>query len=226
VRLNYDVLGQNIVDPVYLGLMTHVGTYRDVSEMDLPHTWGRRYAGADDTPHLSSVNPYMLVEARQDHFGRFAHVENPTARPYELTTVTVLDALAIDAPALPDAFRGKVPSDLLLRIAEWVPDQDYHQLRTFLRRAGRAFVLKAPGHADVQLEVDGVNLADGQGTLQLFGVRVAPDERTKVVPRVKYTLEPVNTSSRYRWTTKPGLTVVVPAALGGRRGAPPRAGAR
>jgi hypothetical protein len=208
-RLNYDVLGQNTLDAKYLGLMTHIATYRDVSEMNLPRTWGRRFAlGENDAPQLSSSNPYMLVESRGDHVGRFAHVDEPpaaAAAPPELTTVTVVDVLAPDAPSVPPFARGKAPSDVLIRIAEWLPGQDYHQMRAFEGHAGHAFVLKSARHPDLHLELDGVKLSTGDGAFQVYGARVVAEDRAKVATGAPYTLEPVNTSTTYRWTVKPGL---------------------
>jgi hypothetical protein len=43
-RLNYATLGQNVLEPNYLGLMIHVHTFRDLSEANLAATWGTRYA--------------------------------------------------------------------------------------------------------------------------------------------------------------------------------------
>jgi hypothetical protein len=215
VRLNYMDIGQDIVDPNYLGLMTHVATVHDVREMDLPHTWGRRYAlGVNDAPHLSSSNPYMLAQVRLDRFGKFAHVENPDVPAYELTQVTVEEVLPKDSPAWPDALRGKVPSDVLIRIKEWLPEEDDLQLGAFARRAAHELVLKSPGHPDVRLELDGLQFSDGRGAFQVFGARVVEADRGKVAPRVKYSLEPVNTSTVYRWTSSPGLVVQLPALQG------------
>jgi transglutaminase-like putative cysteine protease len=214
VRLNYADIGQNIVDPNYLGLMTHVATVHDVRELDLPHTWGRRYAlGVNDSPHLSSNNPYMLAQARPDRIGKFAHVENPDVPAYELTQVTVQEVLPKDSPAWPDALRGKVPSDVLIRIKDWLPEEDYRQMSAFARRAAHDFVLRSPGHPDVRLALDGLKFSDGTGAFQVFGARVVEADRGKVAPRAKYSLEPINTSTAYRWTSTPGLVVRLPALL-------------
>jgi hypothetical protein len=43
-RLNYNKLGQNIVDPNYYGLMMHINTCADISETDLARTWRDRGA--------------------------------------------------------------------------------------------------------------------------------------------------------------------------------------
>ena len=70
VRLNYDVLGQNIVDSKYLGLMTHILTTDSLSHVPMAETWGSRYAKYPDfPPALSSINPYQLLSV-SDHEGR------------------------------------------------------------------------------------------------------------------------------------------------------------
>jgi hypothetical protein len=61
-RLNYNKLGQTILDRNYLGLMTHVKTFNSYSTSSICETWGMRYyrypAGQ---AKLSSVNPYRLL---------------------------------------------------------------------------------------------------------------------------------------------------------------------
>ncbi len=194
--------------------MTHVATFRDVSEMDLPRHWGRRFGlGENDAPILSSSNPYMLVRAQGEHVGRFAHIEEASSpattavASSELTTVTILEVLPPDAPSVPAFVRGKVRDDLLIRVAEWLPGQDYHQLRAFWGRAGHSFVLRSSGHPDIHLELDDARFATGDGQFQAFGASVVAQDRPKVAPNVPYTLEPVNTSTTYRWTVNPGVTV-------------------
>src|SRR5262249_10959691 len=75
-RLNYKQLGQNILDPRFLGLMIHVHTFNDLSEANLAATWGRRFAlrGRDET--FPATNPYRAL-AIDDYFGRHANVPNP-----------------------------------------------------------------------------------------------------------------------------------------------------
>jgi hypothetical protein len=60
VRLNYDNLGQKILDPHYFGLLTVVNRFNDWSESGLVDTWGRYVVGIESgtAPALSSVNPY------------------------------------------------------------------------------------------------------------------------------------------------------------------------
>ena len=72
VRLNYSTLGQPVLDGRYFGLLTHIYTCADLSQVPLAQTWGMRYfkypAGQ---PILSSKNPYQLISV-EDHFGAAA----------------------------------------------------------------------------------------------------------------------------------------------------------
>ena len=67
-RLNYDRLGQNILDEGVMGLMTHVHVYNDLAEAGIADTWGVWVAsGSREEPFLHS-NPYHTVEL-SDLFG-------------------------------------------------------------------------------------------------------------------------------------------------------------
>src|SRR5262249_20636026 len=98
VRLNYSHLGQNILDASCMGLLTHVNTFRDLSDVPLAATWGRRYALGERNEVFRSSNPYKAEEI-SDHFGRFAKVENPKAREHRTITLSrIYWADSSDAP--------------------------------------------------------------------------------------------------------------------------------
>ncbi len=80
-RLNYSKLGQNSLDANTMGLLTHVNTFNDLSEVPLAATWGKRYALGERDEVFRYGNPYRCVEL-SDHFGKFAKVENPEAREH------------------------------------------------------------------------------------------------------------------------------------------------
>src|SRR5207237_4897401 len=75
-RLNYTTLGQNVLEPRYLGLMIHAHTFRDLSEANLAATWGTRYAKGRRDDVFRHGNPYRLMEV-SDHFGKYAREANP-----------------------------------------------------------------------------------------------------------------------------------------------------
>ncbi len=219
VRLNYNDLGQNILDSHFFGMLTHIDTTASVSSLPLAQTWGMRYAqyGSDPdapavAPRLSSANPYMLLSV-SDHFGRYAHIANPEVPMSELRAVTINGLYWRDSPLLPEWVDKKqfdiIPTDLLIGIKEWIATDDYHQLRQFEGRAGNRFLLKAPGHPDLSLTLNGVKISDEKGAFQVFGACLAAEDRDKLVKGIDYTLVPINTSGVYRWTTGEGVVLRV-----------------
>lgn len=210
VRLNYDTLGQPILDAHYFGLLTHIYTCADLSRVPLAQTWGLRYAGdAPGQPKLSSVNPYMLLSVR-DHFGKNARLDNPAVPVAELRTATITALLPKNSPALPkwikDDATGNSALDFFLVYKEWVPGS-YLQMRAFGKRAGHGFLLTAPGRPDVKVRLNGTMDSNGDGTFQAFGARIVPEDKPKLAPGVAYTLTPQNVSDTYRWAVAPGVTL-------------------
>jgi hypothetical protein len=202
VRLNYSNLGQPILDAHYFGLLTHIYTCSDLSDVPLASTWGMRYFNYPaDQPKLSSVNPYRLISV-EDRFGANARVDNPTVQLAELQTVTIVGLYPPDSSAVPrwvdktSLQRSKV--DFLIAIREWVPG-GYNQMRAFERRVGHDFVLIAPGHDDINVQLSGLKLSAGDGSFQAFGARILADDRVKLERGVSYSIRPINRSDTYRW---------------------------
>jgi hypothetical protein len=214
VRLNYYVLGQNILDDEYFGLLTHILTTDSVSHVPLAETWGRRYATYPDVrPRLSSINPYRLLKV-SDHFGAYSHIANPEVEYEELRKVTVTEAYwkgALPPTVWEQGFRGKDPaeSDFYIGIQEFIPRYKC-QMREFARRAGNHFVLAAPGHPEIQATSGGIMISYGDRDgrrYQLFGVRIDPEYRKFLVSGVEYSIRPINTSETFTWTVKDGLVL-------------------
>jgi hypothetical protein len=78
--LNYNKLGQTILDQHLFGLQTHVRTFNDLSEANLAPTWGWRYAKDEKSAVFKHSNPYSAV-AVSDLFGCHSNLPNP---PYTL----------------------------------------------------------------------------------------------------------------------------------------------
>ena len=214
VRLNYDVLGQNNLDPTYFGLLTHILTTDSLSHVPMAETWGRRYATyAEVTPKLSSMNPYRLLKV-SDHFGIHSNIANPKVEDEELRKVTVTETYWKDA--LPPAVRSNVKdptgSDFYIGIEEYIPRYRL-QMREFASHAGHDFVLSAPGHPDLKATLSGMKFSSGDTSprYQLFGVKVAAQSKALFAPGVEYSIKPVNTSEVYAWTVKPGVHVAMGA---------------
>jgi len=75
-RLNYNKLGQPVLDQHLFGLQTHVRTFNDISEANLAPTWGRRYAKNEKSAVFKHSNPYSAV-AISDLFGCHSNLPNP-----------------------------------------------------------------------------------------------------------------------------------------------------
>ena len=214
VRLNYERLGQPILDANYYGLLTHIYTSADLSKAPLAQTWGLRYAGeASGQPKLSSNNPYMLLSV-QDHFGSNAHVANPPVPVAELRTATITGLLPKGSPVLPkwvtETVAGNNRLDFFLVYKEWAPGS-YMQMRAFGKRVTHDFLLTTPGKPDIHVRLNGTMESSGDGSFQAFGARILPEDKPKLVPGVTYTLTPKNVSETYRWTVAPGVTLTMPA---------------
>ncbi len=80
VKLNYNHLGQKILDKNYFGLLIHVNTFTDWSQGNIGMTWGMRQSQETDpsqlTPLLSSRNAYTALSIR-DQFPVHRPWENP-----------------------------------------------------------------------------------------------------------------------------------------------------
>ena len=209
VRLNYSTLGQPILDAHYFGLLTHIYTCSDLSQVPLAETWGMRYfkypAGQ---PRLSSPNPYRLISIH-DHFGANARVENPPVPVAELRTVTIIGLYRPDATNLPkwvmEGSDGKKwRGDFLAACKEWLPGT-YMQMRAFQKRASHDFLLVASGHPQVRAHLSGSSLSKGDGSFQAYGLEVNAEDKDKLAAGVAYELRPINTSNTYRWQVAPDV---------------------
>jgi Transglutaminase-like superfamily len=218
VRLNYSTLGQPILDARYFGLLTHIYTCSDLSQMPLAQTWGMRFFKHPvDQPKLSSVNPYRLISV-QDHFGSNAPLANPPVPAAELRTVTIIGLYPKGSAAIPkwvtenDAWqRGS--TDLLIACREWVAGT-YHQMSAFRKRAGHEFLLRAPGQPDLKARLNGLTLSKGDGSFQAYGAQFAPEDRAKLASGVAYSIQPLNVSDTYRWAVAPGTTLLTARPAG------------
>jgi predicted metalloprotease with PDZ domain len=84
-RLNYNKLGQPILDQHLFGLHTHLYTFNDLSEADLTRTWGWRYGKDERNGVFKYGNPYSAVEL-SDHFGCHSNLANPPFTAENLST--------------------------------------------------------------------------------------------------------------------------------------------
>ena len=213
VRLNYSTLGQPILDSRFFGLLTHIYTCSDLSRAPLAQTWGMRYFNYPaDQPRLSSRNPYRLLSVH-DEFGAKAHLNNPEVPPAELRTATITGLLAKGSPRIPKWVREDgwqtTGTEFLIEYPEWIAGGAHYQMRVFEKRAGHEFLLTAPEHPAVKARLSGMRLSQGDGTFQAFGAKLLPEDKPKLVPGARYTIQPINISDTYQWTVAPDLAPVV-----------------
>jgi Transglutaminase-like superfamily len=210
VRLNYSTVGQPILDARYFGLLTHIYTCSDLSDVPLAATWGMRFfTYPKNQPKFSSINPYRLISV-EDHFGANAALDNPMMeRAGELRTVTIIGLYQEDSPSIPawvdrSAWK-RSKTDFLIAFREWIPGRNHVQMREFESKASHDFVLTAPNHVDVRVKLTGMKLSAGDGSFQTFGGQIVPADRAKLERGIAYNLHPANTSDTYRWQVADNL---------------------
>jgi hypothetical protein len=102
-RLNYNKLGQPILDPHLFGLHTHLYTFTDWSEADLTRTWGWRYAKGQTNAIFKDSNPYSAVTI-SDLFGCHSNIPNPpfAIQDLPLSSGSKLPNIYILSPSSPN----------------------------------------------------------------------------------------------------------------------------
>lgn len=145
-RLNDSKLGQNILDSHYLGLMTHVATFHDWADADMPSTVGRRQSLSLRADVFGGTNPYSTISIR-DEYG--VHCELPRPGEEELS-LTVERVHWTDDPELPaDILQGCEERGRfgLIAVVSGVEGQD--EWRSFLDGADTRVSLEAPGEPEL-----------------------------------------------------------------------------
>jgi hypothetical protein len=213
-RLNYTTLGQNVLEPNYLGVMVKVHEFNDLSEAKLAETWGARYAHGRRDDAFPHSNPYRLLEV-SDHFGVHASVPNPPAADRELKQVTVERAYwpdSDDAPAEVRAIKSDTPPGagrFFVHCREWLDKAgDYLQYKLFMGRADRSFTLQAPGQPDVSCQVSMTFYTLHSQNLCELEVVIPPSEYGKMATDVAYSLHPANGKKGYDWQVGDGVTLM------------------
>ena len=215
-RLNYNTLGQNVLDSTYLGLMVHVHTFNDLSEAGLAATWGARYALGKREGEFRHSNPYRAV-ALDDHFGRFAKVPNPVVETQEHKRITIDRVYwgdAEDAPAQVRAMRssGQPGGRFWIHGVEWFGDVGYVQYKKFMQRADKDFVLAAKGQPEIPCKLSMSYVTDPNAGVRDMEMTIAPEDLAKMARRVAYSLRAVNSVKEYQWRVKDGVMLTLGAS--------------
>lgn len=216
VRLNYSKLGQNTLDSSTMGLLTHVNTFNDLSEVPLAATWGKRYALGERDEVFRYGNPYRCVEL-SDHFGKFSKIENPQSREHRFMTVS--RAYWANDPDAPDMVKrvnrssgANGPARLFMHGQEWFDDQPWQQLKTFLQAAGKEIRFQAAGQPDVVGKVTTGSCTSPSENVHEIEVMIPSDEYAKMKPGIAYKLVPRNEVPGYDWKIKGSVTIVKAAS--------------
>jgi len=202
-RLNYERLGQNILDPQYLGLMTHVATFGDWADGEMAKTWGVRQA--KETPHddvFAGPNPYSTVSV-SDRFGVHARIPNDALLgPDELQVLTIEKAYAWSSPERKvsmDLRDDDVAGHFLFHVREGKPGVGGRQYQAFWSSCSKDFLLRSPGKPDVRARATRGYWVDPDHGIQEFHLQVEPDELARMEPGVSYALFPVQKEEEFRW---------------------------
>jgi RNA polymerase sigma factor (sigma-70 family) len=209
VRLNDRKLGQNVLDEHLMGMLTHVNTFNDLSEVPLASTWGKRYALGERDEVFRYSNPYRC-ESVSDHFGRFAKVDNPEVKEHR--TITISRAYWADSPGAPAEVRGfpgyqpgPEQGVFFIHGDEWIEGEPWQQYKVFMQAAGKEWLLRAEGHRDVLARITVGSVVGRE--LHELEVLIPPEEYARMVAGVEYTLIPRNEVPGYEWKTKGRVTL-------------------
>jgi hypothetical protein len=201
-RLNYSKLGQGILDEQFLGLMIHVGTFRDWADARAAETIGRRQGLEAYDDLFGGPNPYSTISLR-DEFGAHCALENPELG---IEKAVVSEIYWTDDPKLPpDVLEGCRESGrfgLIARVGD-VPGEAWW--REFLAGSDARVYLDAEGHARISTAVDAGCwwLKNGQAYVYLpFGAA----DRESLVEGVEYAVTARNEAAEYEWVLEAVVT--------------------
>jgi hypothetical protein len=205
-RLNFTTLGQNVLEPNYLGLMIHVHTFNDLSEANLAATWGTRYVKGLHNDVFRHSNPYRLLEV-SDHFGKYSKLPNPGLK--QVTIAKAYWRSATDAPKEIQQLNWSKPPGsgrFFIHGEEWLENAGgYAQYKLFMRRADKRFVLQAQGQPDVSCQLSLNFYTNRPRHLCELEVIIPAAEYARMARGVAYTLHPVNGKKGYEWKLGDGV---------------------
>ena len=200
-RLNYRQLGQNIYGPGAMGMLTHVLTFRDLSDAELTKTWGKRYGLGERDDTFPGSNPYRTTEI-SDRFGIHSKLQNT---PFEVPKLAVISkAYWFFSERRPswipaESVQPKSDGHLLLHV-----DLAMDDLKALYPKLNTEFVLTAEGQPSVHARAE-----RGFWNEECY-VRIAEDQFALMVPGVPYELTPGKTDRQHQWRVEGKLEIVKP----------------
>jgi hypothetical protein len=212
-RLNYERIGQNILDPQFLGLMVHVHTFDDLATARLAEGWGSRKQRHSTV--FTANNPYVCLTL-SDQFGPHAKLDNPpVTAPDQHLQLTITKAYWFhDDAQRPDGI-GKDWSKaadpecghLVIHVKECFPSSGTAQYSAFHERVDRNFELVAENRDPVRAVSWPCWWADPRQGLSEFYLRIETVDFANMTKGIAYELHPSNGSKTHTWTVAPGITV-------------------
>lgn len=198
-RLNYARLGQPNLDANCMGLLTHVHVARDLSDLGLAASWGKRYVKGERDAEFKGSNPYRALVV-SDRFGVHGEIDNPGPPPVLRITRAYWfhsEERPTNIPA--DAFDENDGSGHVLVHVEY--DGSWHQMNDVYDRVDRTFALVAPG----QKSVPAFAAVGCWG--REFYLRIPPEALKTMTRGVAYRLVAANGSKGWKWGVGPGVTL-------------------
>lgn len=205
-RLNYTRLGQDIRDPGMFGILTHVATFSDWSEAEMPKTIGRRQTFRRYDDIFGHANPYSTIALR-DEFGVHSEIQPaaPIARSLRIT-----DTLWGDADGTPEDVRAWFERNEAFGLVARVEGAaDGGELRDFLSAADHRVFLVADGETTLGVGIDAGNWWFRDDGHAFVVVPFGGADRRDLVPDVEYRFVTRNqTDGGATWQVAEGLRVV------------------
>jgi hypothetical protein len=215
-RLNYAELGQNVLDRGGLGLMVHVGTWRDHAESGVL-AWGLHSAFTPTDGLFAGPNPYSCVSL-SDRFGAHAKIDNPPVDGS--TTLTIVEAYwlgdtSVHDPVSMDLHGDDAAGHLIVRVAAGAASDDAEQVREFYDGVAKDFELRpedgatppvgtgATLHAQARR---GYWIDSGRGVRDFY-LRIPPEEYASMRPGTRYELVPPPRKGACAWKVDARLRV-------------------
>lgn len=193
-RLNYTALGDNIT--AMMGMLTHLNTGLDLSDLPLAETWGRRYAENGRSEVFRGSNPYTAREV-DDLWGEHCALDRGewSARA-ALSEVVVKRVYWFDSAERPRS----IPATGVLVDDKGAPIPGAEREGHLLMTAGVSYGVLNTIYG--KLDVEFTLVAEGEAPILIRAergywgsecyLRIPPREFTKLKEGVRYRLVPRN----------------------------------
>ncbi len=203
-RLNYEKLGQEILDPQFLGLMTHIATFSDWADARMWETVGRRQTLGVRGDVFGGSNPYSTIALRDEFGPHCTTVENS---PREAESLSISSVHWTDAKELPpDILEGLEKSKRFGLLACVSDPGGSGRFRRLLEESDPRVFLEAEGHPTLGVAFDSGCwwLKNDRAWIYLpFGAA----DRRDLAPNVEYRVRARNDGRPCRWQLPEDLRI-------------------